>query len=117
MGMHLKLVLLVLLLLVLVFLVNHVRDKKLVLQYTLSWMFLIAGLAVVILFPELLNVISNLIGIATPINTVFFLGFLFTLIIIYDLTKAVSRMSVEITRLCQEIAILKKKEEDQSSQS
>ena len=68
-----------------------------------------------ILFPGILNVISGIIGIAVPVNTIFFLGFLFALLIIFNLTSAVSKMSVEITRLTQELAILKKKtEEDQA---
>lgn len=109
MGAHLKIFLLVCLLIVLVYMVNQIKDKKLVLQYTLSWMFLIFGLAVVILFPGILNIISRLIGIAVPVNTVFFLGFLFALVIIFNLTSAVSKMSVEITRLTQELALLKKR--------
>ena len=112
MGAHLKIFLLVCLLIVLVYMVNQIKDKKLVLQYTLSWMFLIFGLAVVILFPGILNIISRLIGIAVPVNTVFFLGFLFALVIIFNLTSAVSKMSVEITRLTQELALLKKRIND-----
>ena len=114
MGAHLKIFLLVCLLIVLVYMVNQIKDKKLVLQYTLSWMFLIFGLAVVILFPGILNVISKVIGIAVPVNTVFFLGFLFALVIIFNLTSAVSKMSVEITRLTQELALLKKRINDAS---
>lgn len=112
MGAHLKIFLLVCLLIVLVYMVNQIKDKKLVLQYTLSWMFLIFGLAVVILFPGILNIISRMIGIAVPVNTVFFLGFLFALVIIFNLTSAVSKMSVEITRLTQELALLKKRIND-----
>lgn len=112
MGAHLKIFLLVCLLLVFVFVMNEIKKKKLVLQYTLSWLFLIVGLAVVILIPEVLNIISSLIGIAVPVNTIFFLGFLFALIIIFNLTSAVSKMSVEITRLTQELALLKKKAEE-----
>lgn len=112
MGLHLKIFLLICLVAVLIFMIRSIKNKKLVLQYSLSWLFLIVGLAIVILFPGILNVISGIIGIAVPVNTIFFLGFLFALLIIFNLTSAVSKMSVEITRLTQELAILKKKTEE-----
>lgn len=117
MGPHLKIFLLICLLAVFVFVVNQIKNRKLVLQYTLSWLFLIFGLAIVILVPEILNIISRLIGIAVPVNTIFFLGFLFALVIIYNLTRAVSKMSVEITRLTQELAMLKKKVDENSGEN
>jgi len=48
------------------------------------------------------------LGIASPINMLFFLGFCFSLIIIFVLTVAVSRMSVRIKTLAQEIALYEK---------
>lgn len=115
MSIHLKVFLLICLIIVLVFMVRQVSAKKLVLQYSLSWMFLIFGLAVVIVFPGILEIISRMIGIAVPVNTVFFLGFLFALVIIFNLTSAVSKMSVEITRLTQELALMEKKLKDEQS--
>lgn len=115
MQLHLKVFLLVCLLCALIFMVRQIRKKKILLQYTLSWMFLVLGLALVILFPSILDIVSGLMGIAVPVNTVFFLGFLFALIIIYNLTAAVSRMSTEITHLTQEVALMKKKAEEEDT--
>lgn len=94
--------------------IKRVREKKLLLQYTLTWLTLLVVLLLVALFPQLLSWISDLIGIALPINMVFFLGFCFSLLIIFELTQAVSKMSVQIKDLTQKIALLDKKREDEN---
>lgn len=94
--------------------IKRVREKKLLLQYTLTWLTLLVVLLLVALFPQLLSWVSDLIGIALPINMVFFLGFCFSLLIIFELTQAVSKMSVQIKDLTQKIALLDKKREDES---
>lgn len=115
MNFHLRLVLSIGLLLVLVYLIRQVKNKKLLLQYTLSWMFLLLALWLLVLFPDLLVIFSKLLGIAVPMNTLFFLGFCFALVIIYRLTVAVSKMSEEITKLTQEVALLKDKSKSTES--
>lgn len=103
----------ILLLIVVVFtlfeLLKRVREKKLLLQYSLTWLTLLVVLLLVAIFPQLLSWMSNLIGIALPMNMVFFLGFCFSLLIIFELTQAVSKMSVQIKELTQKLALLEKK--------
>ena len=43
--------------------------------------------------PVLLNIVSNFLGIYAPVNMIFFLGFCFSLLIIFSLTVALSRLS------------------------
>ena len=99
----------ILLLLVAGIIFNQVRRRKLDLRYTLSWILLVIVLAVLTLFPGLLNLISKGLGIYSPVNMIFFFGFVFALVIIYSLTVAVSKQASEIRSLAQEIALLKKK--------
>lgn len=73
-------------------------------------MFLLSVIALVDIFPGLLNWLSSAMGIELPINMIFFLGFIFTLLIIYRLTEAISKMSREITELTQKVAMLEKEE-------
>ena len=56
-------------------------------------------------FPQLITWLAHILGIASPINMLFFLGFCFSLIIIFVLTVAVSRSSIRIKQLAQEIAL------------
>lgn len=86
--------------------VNMIRKKELELQYALSWLLLGLGILILDCFPQLLTWISNVMGIANPTNTLFFLGFCFSLVIIFILTVTISRMSNKIKNLAQELALL-----------
>ncbi|MCI8299133.1 MAG: DUF2304 domain-containing protein [Lachnospiraceae bacterium] len=112
MSIRLQVILLVLLIFILIGMVTQIKRKKLDLKYTLSWFALIIALIVLTCFPKLLIVIADFLGITTPINMIFFCGFCFSLIIIYTLTVAISKMSDNIRSLTQKIALLEKGETD-----
>lgn len=88
--------------------IRQIKRKNLALKYTISWLFLLSVILIVSIFPAILGWLSSLMGIELPINMVFFLGFVFTLIIMYRLTEAASKMSQEITELTQKAALLDK---------
>lgn len=88
---------------------NMVRKNKLDLRYGLVWIILGVCVAILDFWPQLLKALTNLMGIELPINMLFFLGFCFSLIIIFGLTKTVSELSHKVKRLTQEIALLEKK--------
>ena len=73
---------------------SMVQHRKLNLKYALLWIF--AGSVVLILdiFPEFLGIIAKVLGIELPINMLF------------GLTIKVSKISDEVKRLTQEMAIL-----------
>ncbi len=106
---HLQIFLLIVLAITLIVLIRQIRAKKLELEYTLTWLFLLFVLLIFVLFPGLQNWLSAVMGIAVPVNMIFFLGFCFALIIMFRLTKAVSKMSVENKKLTQKIALLEKR--------
>lgn len=85
---------------------NMVRKKKLDLRYGLIWIIVGVCIAILDFCPQLLGVITRFMGIELPINMLFFLGFCFSLIIIFGLTKTVSDLSHKVKKLSQEIAIL-----------
>ena len=97
--------------------VNMIRKKKLELRYALAW--LLVGVSILVLdcFPQLITWMAHKLGIASPINMLFFLGFCFSLVIIFTLTVAVSRMSIRIKQLAREIALFEKEVSIQDSKS
>lgn len=113
MSVRTQVVLVILLLLAFFLLVRKVRVKKVDVRYTLPWLFLIAALLFLVCFQGLLDRLTKAMGIMTPVNMVFFFGFVLTLIIIYSLTLSVSKMSNEIRQLAQKVALLEKKEKEQ----
>lgn len=106
MNFKLQLIIALLILTGLGILINLIRKNKLDLKYALSWILLGAGILVFDLFPGLTSLIAALLGVDVPVNALFFLGFCFSLLVIFSLTMAVSRLSRRVTRLTQELALL-----------
>lgn len=109
MSIRLQIIIAVIIIAALCVIINMIRRKRLELRYALAW--LIVGLGVLVLdcFPQLINWLAKQIGIASPVNMLFFFGFCFSLVIIFVLTMAVSRTSIRIKQLTQEIALYEKK--------
>lgn len=108
MNLRLQIIIGIIIFLLLLFIINMVRNKKVDLRYALSWMFLAVILLLLDVFPQIVYIIAELVGIETPSNMVFFFGFLFVVILVYSLTVSVSRLSIKTKRLTQEIALLRK---------
>ena len=93
-------------------LVNMIRNNKLELKYSLLWFALGIGILLFDCFPWLTTKLASFLGIGKPINLLFFAGFIFALLIIFSLTIVISKLSVRIKRLIQEMGILKKELEN-----
>lgn len=108
MDIKIQLIIGVIVVLALAVIINMIRKKRLELRYALAW--LLVGISILILdcFPQLINWLAVQFGIADPVNMLFFLGFCFSLMIIFVLTVAVSRMSIRIKQMAQEIALHEK---------
>ncbi|MCD8250009.1 MAG: DUF2304 domain-containing protein [Lachnospiraceae bacterium] len=97
-------------------LVNMIRKRSLELKYALVWILMLVALLIFDCAPSLLNVVSGLIGIYAPVNMIFFLGFCFSLLIIFSLTVALSRLSNSIRTLDQMVALNEKRLQELESQ-
>lgn len=86
-----------------------VRKRKLELKYALSWLLAIVFVLILDCFPVLLSKLSVFLGIWAPVNMIFFLGFCFSLMIIFVLTVTISRMSERIRKLSQAVALHEEK--------
>jgi hypothetical protein len=95
-----------------IYIVSLIRRNRLELKYALSW--LIGSVLVLILdcFPNGMGLLAETLGIAMPVNMMFFFGFLFILVIILTLTVAVSIAASSVKRLTQKIALLEKRIEN-----
>ncbi len=107
-----QIILIILFVAILIWLLREVKYRRLELRYTLSWLLLDVTLLLLAIFPRILTIVSRALGIYNPMNMLFFFGFVFSLIVIYTLTAAVSKMSGEIKRLAQQVALLSEKNEE-----
>lgn len=108
MNVRIQVIIAILVLCFLLIIGGMIRNKSLELRYSLAWIAVGCGILVLDLFPGLMEHLAQLLGIASPVNMLFFLGFCFSLIIILTLTIAMSRMSVRIKNLAQEVALYEK---------
>jgi len=112
---QLRVILIILILITIIGFIGQIKKKNLELRYTLSWLSLLFVLLLVAIFPGILQWFTSIFGIELPINMIFFLGFIFTLLIVYRLTAAVSKMSREITNLTQKLALLDKEDNEKQN--
>lgn len=85
--------------------VNMVRKRSLELKYVLVWIGCDLILVIFTLFPNLMQKLANVLGIYSPVNMIFFLGFVLSLVIIFTLTVALSRVTARVRKLAQMIAL------------
>jgi hypothetical protein len=84
-----------------------VRRRSLREEYTPIWLAVAAGLLLVSFDFDLLRAITRAIGAWTPSSTVFFLGQMFLIAICLNFAVRLSRASLQLKNLGQEVAILR----------
>ena len=117
MRVKIQIIIAVLIICALIVIIDMIRKKRLELSYALSWLLVGIGVLILDVFPQLIKTISEKIGIVSPVNMLFFFGFCFSLVIIFVLTIAVSKLSIKIKQLAQQIAIYEKKETERRQQN
>ena len=106
MTLKIQILLVIFLLIVLAFIIQMVKKRQLELKYVLGWLVCDIALIIFTCFPRLMGSFARLIGIYSPVNMIFFLGFIFSLIILFSLTVALSRVTEKVRRIAQVIAML-----------
>lgn len=112
MNLRIQIIIAIVIIIALFVIVNMIRKKALELRYALTWLGVGAIVLVLDVFPGIMGWLAKIMGITLPSNMLFFLGFCFSLAIIFGLTIAVSRMSIRLKNLTQEMALYMKHEED-----
>lgn len=111
MSIKIQILLIIILLFGFILIVNMVRKRMLELKYVLAWLFCDIVLLVFTCNPNSIGAVARFLGIQSPMNMIFFLGFLFSIIIIFTLTVALSRVTERVRRLAQVIALEEEKKE------
>lgn len=106
MSIPLRIFLIAAILIFLLIILHMLRKKNLNLKYTLLWLAAAVIMLLIALFPGLIYSLSDLLGVALPVNAVFTISGMFSLMIMLSLTLIVSHLKNEIRDLTQSIAIL-----------
>lgn len=92
-----------------VLILYYLKKRMLELKYTLIWLFAGLVMGIMIFFPELLVCFVRLLGIESNMNGLYVLCFAFIIAILMTLTSIVSRQTMKIKILIQELSILEKR--------
>ena len=88
------------------FIVEMVRRRHLKEEYAWLWVLTGAGMVVLASWYGLIEWITHLIGAVTPTTTLFLFGLLFLLLISVHFSMVISRLTQQVRRLVQELALL-----------
>lgn len=95
---------------------DFIRRKKLEERYSILWIIIGIFMLILSLFPNILETISQLLNVVYPPSLLFFVGYVFALVVILHLTMVVSKLHRQMTRLIQEVALLKNEQEQNREQ-
>jgi hypothetical protein len=87
-----------------------VRRRRLLERYALLWLFSALVLLGLAIWDELLSEVAGSIGVATPVNALFFVAFAFVLVLLLHFSIAVSRMADQTKVLAQRLALLEERQ-------
>jgi hypothetical protein len=92
---------------VIAFIVHLARSRRLRAKYSVLWLTIGLGLAVLAIFPDLLVDISDLFGIAYPPATFMLLALSFLLVLVLHFSWELSRLEDRTRALAEEHALLR----------
>ena len=102
-------ILLVGVLIYLLIIIYLMKKGRMSLKYSLMWFFSGLMLLICALFPRIIVFFTDLLGIYSETNGIFFVGVCFILLIILSLTSIASGLSERIRTLVQTQAMLEKR--------
>jgi len=86
--------------------IELVRRRKLKEEYSWLWMLTTLGMLVLSAWYGLIEWLSHVVGAVTPTTTLFLFGLLFLLALSVHFSTMISRLTQQVRRLTQEMAIL-----------
>ena len=111
----LKMFIIVCIILFLIYVIKNVKNNNLNIQNSLIWIVMSIGVIICTIFENLLKEIPAAIGVETFSNLIFFIGFIFLIYTCFNITKTISKQNKKIICLTQELALLRKKIDEENN--
>ncbi|AHA75201.1 DUF2304 domain-containing protein [Bacillus thuringiensis] len=96
-------------LLLLLLIINSIRRGTLETKYAILWILVCIAMAILSSTDKLINWIGKLLKVEYPPSILFLFGLLFCFILIFDLTRKISKQHHQLVTLTQDYALLKQK--------
>jgi hypothetical protein len=94
------------------FVLELLRRRRLAEPYAILWLLASVVLLVLSVWDDLLDSLADAVGIATPANALFVVGFGFVLVLLLSFSSVISRLTRENKLLAQEVARLSREREE-----
>ncbi|MBR2641272.1 DUF2304 domain-containing protein [Candidatus Saccharibacteria bacterium] len=91
------------------------RKNSMSIKNSIAWLLLPIVLLLIAIFPTPIETLSHFLGFEVLSNFIFLIIIGLLVIICFYLTVTISQLQTKITKLIQEIAILKKNDHDKKS--
>ncbi|MGI8855227.1 MAG: DUF2304 domain-containing protein [Thermomicrobiales bacterium] len=88
------------------YIVESVRRRRLREEYSILWLATATIILLLALIRPALDILARALGIYSPVNALFVVGFAFTTIILLHFSAIISRLSRENRELAQRYALL-----------
>jgi hypothetical protein len=96
----------------LVFVLELVRRRRLREEYSWLWLLTAGAMVLLVAWYRLLLVITRVVGAVTPLNTLLLCAVLFLFAIAVHYSMIISRLTVQVKNLAQELALLSARVEE-----
>ena len=108
MSLRLQIVVVVGMAVAIALIIHLLGKKKMDFKFGLGWILVALCVLFFAISPNLLARISAVIGIVSPVNMLFFFGFILSVVIIFSMSMTISVLSDKVRKLSQELAIIRK---------
>ena len=89
-----------------VFVIDLLRRGVLREKYAVLWLFFSAAALLLAIFPTVLVWLTGILGVAEPVNLLFFVTIVLLVLVSIQLSYELSRHEARIRRLAEEVALL-----------
>lgn len=107
--MKINIIIAVVLVILFIYCISKIKSAHMDFKNGLPWLIGIALLLVLDLFPDIVETITDWVGIELPINLLFLVAIGLCMVLIFRQSMEISRLKEEHKKLAQEMAIIKEK--------
>lgn len=112
MSLRLTIIIVACMILAIVYFFTLISKNRLGYKYGLTWIVVAFVISIISMWPDALTFVAKIMGVATPSNAMFFLGFVFLLMVVFSLSITISKEIDKTRRLTQDLGILRKELHD-----
>lgn len=91
------------------FILYLIKKGKLEVKYSIIWMAFSAAMLVLAIFPYLVLLIGDMVGVIDPVNFIFLAQIIFILLILLSVSAVISGFSQKIKKMAQANAFLERR--------